>query len=100
MDLNAYRKRIDEIDDELVRLFAERMEVAAGIAAFRTQINDPVRALDDIQVMFDDDHGIAGVELLEFHRRLILLHAILQSLRILRLLLRIGLMHLSTRHRH
>ena len=42
MDLNAYRKRIDEIDDELVRLFAERMEVAAGIAAYKKKNDLPV----------------------------------------------------------
>ncbi|MDO4974253.1 MAG: prephenate dehydratase [Eubacteriales bacterium] len=42
MDLNAYRKRIDEIDDELVRLFAERMETAAGIAAFKKENDLPV----------------------------------------------------------
>ena len=33
MDLNQYRQRIDEIDGQLLRLFVERMEVAAGIAA-------------------------------------------------------------------
>ena len=42
MDLNAYRKRIDEIDDELVRLFAERMEVSAGIAAYKRENSLPV----------------------------------------------------------
>ena len=42
MALNAYRKRIDEIDDELVRLFAERMEVAAGIAAYKKKNDLPV----------------------------------------------------------
>ena len=42
MDLNDYRKRIDEIDDEMVRLFAERMEVAAGIAAYKRENHLPV----------------------------------------------------------
>ena len=42
MDLNEYRQRIDEIDDEMVRLFAERMEVAAGIAAYKKENNLPV----------------------------------------------------------
>ena len=28
MDLNDYRKEIDQIDDELIALFAKRMETA------------------------------------------------------------------------
>ena len=32
MDLSDYRKQIDEIDDELVKLFSRRMETAANIA--------------------------------------------------------------------
>ncbi len=32
MDLSDYRKQIDEIDDELVKLFSRRMETAAAIA--------------------------------------------------------------------
>ena len=42
MDLNEYRERIDEIDEEIVRLFAERMEVAAGIAAYKRENSLPV----------------------------------------------------------
>ena len=32
MDLSDYRKKIDEIDDEMVKLFSQRMETAARIA--------------------------------------------------------------------
>ena len=42
MDLNAYRQRIDEIDDGILRLFAERMELAAGIAAYKRENDLPV----------------------------------------------------------
>ena len=42
MDLNGYRQRIDEIDEELLRLFAERMELAAGIAAYKKEKSLPV----------------------------------------------------------
>lgn len=42
MDLSTYRKRIDEIDDAILRLFAERMEVAAGIAAYKKENDLPV----------------------------------------------------------
>ena len=42
MDLNDYREKIDRIDDEMVRLFTERMEVAAGIAAYKKENSLPV----------------------------------------------------------
>ena len=42
MELSEYRARIDAIDAEMVRLFAERMEVAAGIAAYKKENNLPV----------------------------------------------------------
>ncbi len=35
MDLQDYRKQIDEIDDQLVSLFQQRMEVAKGIAQYK-----------------------------------------------------------------
>ncbi len=35
MDLQDYRKQIDEIDDRLVQLFAQRMEVTKGIVAYK-----------------------------------------------------------------
>ena len=35
MDLQDYRKEIDAIDDELVRLFGQRMDVAAKIADYK-----------------------------------------------------------------
>ena len=38
MDLNDYRKEIDQIDDELIALFAKRMETAEKIAAYITPV--------------------------------------------------------------
>ena len=35
MELSDYRAQIDRIDAELLRLFAERMQTAAGIAAYK-----------------------------------------------------------------
>ena len=37
MELSDYRNQIDHIDKELIRLFAERMDVAAGIAAYKKE---------------------------------------------------------------
>lgn len=42
MDLNQYRDRIDEIDRQLVALFAERMQTAAQIAAYKKEHALPV----------------------------------------------------------
>lgn len=42
MDLNDYRRQIDEIDTQLLALFAQRMEVAAAIAAYKKEHDLPV----------------------------------------------------------
>lgn len=47
MELSDYRARIDRIDRQLVELFAQRMNTAAGIAAYKKEhglpVLDPVR---------------------------------------------------------
>ena len=42
MELKALRSQIDSIDDELVRLFGARMEIAAQIADYKKQNNLPI----------------------------------------------------------
>jgi monofunctional chorismate mutase len=42
MDLNELRKEIDQIDDELVRLFTQRMEVSARIADYKKENGLPI----------------------------------------------------------
>ena len=42
MDLSHYREQIDRIDDELIALFARRMETAAQIAQWKRQAGKPV----------------------------------------------------------
>ncbi len=42
MDLSELRSQIDTIDDELVRLFGQRMEVAAQIAEYKKNNNLPI----------------------------------------------------------
>ena len=42
MELGEYRTKIDAIDEQLLRLFAERMDVAAGIAAYKKEHGLPV----------------------------------------------------------
>ena len=43
MELSAIRKRIDAIDDELVRLFARRMDCSRAVAAAKQQTGLPIR---------------------------------------------------------
>src|SRR3954464_5981337 len=40
----------------------------AALAPFRAEVNDPVRALDHLEVMLDHDQGIASIA--EFHQDL------------------------------
>ena len=42
MDLQELRVQIDEIDKELIKLFEKRMDVAAGIAAWKRENHIPV----------------------------------------------------------
>ncbi len=53
MELSDYRKQIDEIDAQLVKLFEERMEVAGGIAALKQDkklpVYDPAREREKLK---------------------------------------------------
>ena len=42
MDLKNYREQIDAIDDQLLRLFKERMSVARQIALYKKEHNLPI----------------------------------------------------------
>ena len=42
MDLLDLRNQIDQIDDELVRLFCQRMDIAAKVADYKKEQNLPI----------------------------------------------------------
>ena len=42
MDIKELRGQIDKIDDELVRLFGKRMDIAAQIADYKKENNLPI----------------------------------------------------------
>ena len=42
MELSDYRTRLDQIDEELLRLFSERMNIAAEIASWKQENSLPV----------------------------------------------------------
>ena len=46
MELKDLRTEIDKIDDELVRLFGARMEIAAQIADYKKEHNLPILILN------------------------------------------------------
>ena len=62
MDLNDYRKEIDQIDDELIALFAKRMETAEKIAAYK-QANG-LRVLDARHAHGKNARGSARIRFL------------------------------------
>ena len=42
MELSDYRKRLDEIDEEILHLFTERMDIAVEIASWKQENSLPV----------------------------------------------------------
>ena len=42
MELQDFRNRIDQIDDELITLFVQRMDVCAQIAAYKKENELPI----------------------------------------------------------
>ena len=53
MDLGELRRKIDEIDDELISLFMQRMDVSAEIARYKHKnsmpVYDPAREQQKLQ---------------------------------------------------
>ena len=70
MDLKELRNEIDKIDDEIVRLFCARMDVAARIADHKKAqglpIFHPLREQEKLQ----DVAGKAGEEMGEYTKEL------------------------------
>ena len=68
MDLQAYRKEMDTIDDELVRLFGKRMEVAAKIADYKKEQGLPIHIPAREREKLVDVAGKAGPEMANYTR--------------------------------
>ena len=67
-DLQEYRREIDQIDDEIVRLFEERMKVSEKVAAYKIQagrqVLDPEREkvkIADVQSKAHGEFNVMGV---------------------------------------
>ena len=62
MDLSVLRERINDIDDQMVALFVERMKVAAEIAGAKAEKNLPVLDLKREQAVLQKVMEKAGEE--------------------------------------
>ena len=62
MDLNVLRERVNDIDDQMVDLFVERMQVAAEIANAKAEKNLPVLDLRREQAVLQKVMERAGEE--------------------------------------
>ena len=68
MDLNELRGQIDEIDDQLVKLFAKRMDVAAAIGDYKKENHLPVFAPAREREKLKDVAEKAGPEMANYTR--------------------------------
>lgn len=68
MELNDLRLEIDKIDDELVRLFGQRMDIAAQIAAYKKENNLPILVPAREREKLQDVAEKAGPEMANYTR--------------------------------
>ena len=68
MDLKDLRGQIDEIDDQLVELFAKRMDVAAAIGDYKKEHNMPVFVPQREREKLKDVSEKAGPEMANYTR--------------------------------
>ena len=68
MDIQELRSQIDGIDDQLVQLFAQRMDVSARIAAYKKENNLPIFVPAREREKLLDVAGKAGPEMANYTR--------------------------------
>jgi chorismate mutase/prephenate dehydratase len=70
MELKELRCRIDEIDDQLVKLFVQRMEVSAQVAAYKKEHQLPIFVPAREQEKLNDVAQKAGPEMADYTKAL------------------------------
>lgn len=70
MELNELRIEIDKIDDELIRLFGARMDIAAKIADYKRENNLPILVPERERQKLQDVSAKAGPEMANYTRAL------------------------------
>ena len=68
MDIQDLRNEIDTIDDQLVKLFAQRMDVASRIADFKKENNMPIFVPAREREKLVDVAAKAGPEMADYTR--------------------------------
>ena len=68
MEINELRSQIDSIDDELVKLFCQRMKVAEQIAEYKRQNNLPILVPAREREKLQDVSSKAGSEMANYTR--------------------------------
>lgn len=63
MNLSEIRKEIDAIDDQLVKLFCDRMQLSAQVADYKRANNMPIYVPEREQAILDLRSEQAGPEL-------------------------------------
>lgn len=70
MDLKDLRSQIDCIDDEIIRLFVARMEIAAQVADYKKMHDLPILMPDREREKLQDVANKAGPEMADYVCRL------------------------------
>ena len=68
MDLTQLRGEIDKIDDQLVHLFAQRMDIAAQIADYKKENNLPILMPSRERAKLQDVAEKAGPDMANYTR--------------------------------
>jgi len=76
MDISDWRKKIDEMDEEIVRLISRRAEAAKAIGLLKRETQAPVYEPDREQSVFNHVRAVnpgplSDAELLHVYERLI-----------------------------
>ena len=70
MELQQLRQKIDDIDKELIRLFAQRMEVSKAIGAYKKERDLPIFVPQREQEKLNDVAQKAGPEMADYTKAL------------------------------
>ncbi len=76
MDIEDWRKKIDDLDEKLVALLSERARAAVEIGKLKRETSLPIYEPDRERVVFDNvkaaNHGpLAGPDLVRIYERII-----------------------------
>ncbi len=70
MDINELRNDINQIDEEICRLFVRRMNTAIGIAEYKKEHNLPILDSSRERIVLEKVSALVGEELAPYARTL------------------------------